>query len=104
MLGQRFPRKMEVSKSVDHLWDPQELTGKHWCRSAYHGHKVQQIHARFVGFGVSQFEQRGDTEAGSVSSVAPLCTTTQKSAPIKHTNTQAMCPTGQTTNTGSFTL
>lgn len=25
---------------------------------SYHGYKMQQIHARLVGFGVSQFEQR----------------------------------------------
>lgn len=39
---------------------------------SYHSYKVQQIHARLVGFGVSQFEQRWNPKSSGITCVAPL--------------------------------
>lgn len=47
------------------------------CRSdydTYHGNKMQEVHAWFIGFGIGQFEQRSDPKAGRVSRVTPLWT------------------------------
>lgn len=40
--------------------------------SAHHGHKVQQVHARLVGLGVGQLQQRGEAEADGAAGVAAL--------------------------------
>lgn len=39
---------------------------------SYHSYKVQQIHARLVGFGVSQFEQRWNPKSSGITCIAPL--------------------------------
>lgn len=43
-----------------------------WSSSTNHGDKVQQVHPRFVGFGVGQREEGRQLEPHSVAGVAAL--------------------------------